>query len=181
MDTPAPISLGLFGSSHISRYPLHLFRKYNIQPKVISTSPRNIAAIERNNTVHQSIQYIETHNIKLDMILILIGANDIGSLHPQQISDGIIRIGNSFNKINIQPIIVPIFNRESPRNISKALYETHRNRINKLLRLHYKKQHSHIIMETPNLHLEKDGVHLAIQGYKALTKAIAFHIQKNKH
>ena len=178
MNTPAPISLGLFGSSHISRYPLHLFHNYNIQPIVISSSPKNIAAIERENTVHQAIQHIQSHNIKLDMILILIGANDIGTLHPQQIIDGIIRIGDTFNNINIQPIIVPILNRKSPRNISQALYKTHRNRINKHLRLHYKNQHIHNIIQTPNLHLEKDGVHLAKHGYNALTKAIAFHIKK---
>ena len=178
MNTPAPISLGLFGSSHISQYPLHLFNKYNIQPKVISSSPKNIAAIIRNNTVHQSIQHIQAHNIKLDMILILVGANDIGTLNPQQIRDGIIQIGDTFNNINIQPIIVPIFNRKSPRNISITLYNTHRNKINKLLRLHYKKQHTHNIIQITNLHLKEDGIHLAKHGYNALTKAIAFHIRK---
>ena len=112
------------------------------------------------------------------MILILVGANDIGTLNPQQILDGVIQIGDTFNNINIQPIIVPIFNRKSPSNISKTLYNTQQNWINKLLRLHYKKQHTHNIIQIPNLHLKRDGVHLAKHGYNSLTKAIAFHIKK---
>ena len=98
MNTSAPI-VGLFGSSHISHYPLDIFHTYNIHPIVISSSPENIAAIIRQNTVHHTIKYIQSHNITLDRILILIGANDIGTLTPTQIVQGIIHIANSFNNI----------------------------------------------------------------------------------
>ena len=41
------------------------------------------------------------------MILIIVGANDIGNLNPIQITQGIIEIANNFSAINIHPIIIP--------------------------------------------------------------------------
>ena len=71
MSTSAPI-VGLFGSFHFAHYPLDIFYNYNIHPKVISSSPKNIAAIIRQNTVHHAIKYIQSLKITLDRILILI-------------------------------------------------------------------------------------------------------------
>ena len=178
MNTSAP-TIGLFGSSHISHYPLDIFHTYNIHPIIISSSPKNIAAIIKQDTVHHTIKYIQSHNITLDKILILIGANDIGTLTPTQIAQGIIHIANSFNNINIQPIIVPLFNRHKPNSISKTQYNTDKNKINKHLRLHYKRQHQYNIIKIANLRLEEDGVHITKQGYRTLTKAIAYHIKKS--
>ena len=175
MNTSAPI-VGLFGSSHIYHYPLDLFHSIKIHPIVISSSPRNIAAINRQNTVQHTIKRIQRHNITLDKIVILIGGNDIGTLTPIQIIQGIIHIANSFSNINIQPIIVPIFNRLKPFNITESQYNTGRNKINKHLRLHYKKLHQHNILRIHNLRLDEDGVHLTRQGYITLTKAIKHHI-----
>ena len=149
MPTGIRVSLGFFGSSHIERYPLHLFTfissfMSNITPFLISSSPKNIQSILSQNTVEQTIARITEQNIKLDFMVILVGANDIGTLSPKQIAEGIIFIAKSFAKINIFPIIVPIFNRDSPQYKDRTpmpqhIYNTSKNKINRILRRHFKK------------------------------------------
>ena len=175
-------ALGLFGSSHSEKFPLHFFQRqyfnFQIQPIHISSSPKNIAAILKENTTKKAIEYIQTNNIHLDYIMILIGGNDIGQgkLNPTEIADGIIKIANSFAEINIEPVIVPIFNRKRPRKISKEEYDSDRSKINRRLAAHYKKQHVRRIIILKNLHLKEDGVHLVDSSYRVLAKSIAFHI-----
>ena len=113
MNSNSSTSLGLFGSSHIDHYPLDLFKNHNILPHIISSTPKNIAAIKKQDTVKMKIAQIQAQKVELDMILIIIGANDIGNLDPNQIAQGIIEIANSFSKVNIQPIIIPLFNRKN--------------------------------------------------------------------
>ena len=176
------LSLGLFGSSHIERYPIHLFKhlhqfNFTINPILISSHPKNIRAILKQNTVTAAIQYIQQNNIHLDYILILIGANDIGTLNSTQIAAGILHIADTFTSYNIQPIITPIFNRDAPWYITVEYYKTERNRINRTLRQHFKKQHLTRILNIKDLHLSYDGVHLKPTAYRVITKSIAYHIQ----
>ncbi len=176
--------LGLFGSSHVEQFPYETFNllkdfKFTIKPIHISSSPKNIRAILRQDTVNKTIKHIQSNHIHLDYILILIGANDIGYLSPEKITQGIIYIADSFTNINIQPIIVPIFNRDAPSEIPVPLYDSHRNRINRQLRNHYKRQHLTRIISLNKLHLDGDGVHLTYSSYRVITKSIAYHIQKS--
>ena len=77
-------------------------------------------------------------------MLIMVGGNDIGSWSAKQIAQGILYIAHRFSRINIQPIIVPIFNREAPHNITIRQYNTSRDKINHTLRKHFKNSTSHV-------------------------------------
>ena len=178
MNLKAPISLGLFGSSHIDHYPLYLFHRHHIHPQIISSSPKNIRDIKKQNTVQNKIAHMMANNITIDMILLIIGANDVGTLSPQEIVQGIIDIANSFSAINIKPIIVPLFNRSKPNNLTVAQYNTIRNKVNSKLRLHYKRHHQYIVIKMHDMHL-KDGIHLNEKSYIYLTNAIISHIRKS--
>ena len=188
MPTGTKVSFGFFGSSHIEHYPLFLFRFItsfisNITPFHISSSPKNIQSILSQNTVEQTIKSITERKIKLDFMVILVGANDIGTLSPKQIAEGIIYIAKSFANINIFPIIVPIFNRESPRYKNKTpmpqhIYNSSKNKINKILTQHYKKQNMKCVLNIRTLKLTGDGVHLTPSSYQVLTKTITHHINR---
>ena len=101
------VSLGLFGSSHVQHYPLELFKILNlnvnvrIHPIHISSKPKNISSVLRQDTAGKIVKYINRYNIHLDYLLILIGANDIGHLSPTHISQGIIYLANKFNKMDL--------------------------------------------------------------------------------
>ena len=80
------VSLGLFVSSHVQNYPLHLFKDldlnidFRIHPIHISSKPKNIYSILKQGTARKIIKYIKSNNIHLDYILILIGVSDVGHL-----------------------------------------------------------------------------------------------------
>ena len=172
-------TVGLLGSSHISRFPLPIFREHLIKPIIVSDNPRNTQAFIQNNTIQSILTYITTQNITLDYIFIMIGANDIGRLTHRQITNNLIHIAQHFQKLNITPIIAPIINRESPRNITRAVYNTNRNHINKALRKHFKKHNQQNLLKIHNLKLNNDGVHLTQSSYKTLAKAIKHHITRH--
>ena len=181
-STLRKVNIGLFGSSHIQNFPHDLFKNlqnfpFTLHPIHISSSPKNLRAILGQNTVTQAIRRIQTQNIHLHCILILVGANDIGRLTPTQIAQGIIHIADRFQSINIQPLIVPIFNRLHPKGIEESFYKSERSKINRRLRAHYRRHRTHNIIGIKNLKLDQDGVHLTTSSYRVITKAVAHHIK----
>ena len=111
--------------------------------------------------------------IDLDAVFIFAGGNDICSgCDPSTIADNILYIAREFEAIGVEPIVMPIINRERPWNMKEEEYNTIRYSINRRLRDQSKKQRlRYRVLPLHYLRLE-DGVHLTDNSYEKLSLAI---------
>ena len=172
--------LGLFGSSHIQQFKDEILTSESVKTYKLSYSPKSASAILKVNKTEQVINKIRKKAVELDAVLIMIGGNDIHAhCNPTTIAKNIISIANKFEQNNIEPIIVPILNRTSPRNmLHKSQYNKCRNEINSQLRSHYKTIRQQKVLKINHLALKDDGVHLLESSYAILCKAILHHLDR---
>ena len=165
--------IGLFGSSHIKRFPSEMLKKLGLKPQKLSFNPKRADTIISSGRLDRVITRIIEDFIDLDAVFIFAGGNDIYSgCDPRTITDNILYIAKEFESIGVEPIIMPIINREKPWNMEEEEYNSIRYSINRRLREQSRKQHlRYRVLPLHYLRLE-DGVHLTNNSYERLSLAI---------
>ena len=173
--------LGLVGDSTAEHYPLEDLEDQDIDPIVLSCSPKKARDLVRSGRLDDMIHYTHENHPDLDAVFIFIGGNDVGpNCEVREILANILEIAQSFEDIGIPQIIMPLMNRDNPRGISVSKYTMIRNGVNRLIRRHYQRNFQRgVVFNMENLELKSDGVHLTRWSYRKLSRAIK--IQLNYH
>ena len=168
--------IGLLGSSQIKYFPLELLENEGLTPELLSCNPTRAGEIISSGKLEQVTTSIFENHIDLDAVFIFCGANDIYSgCRPIAIADDIMYIAEEIYLTGLEPIIMPIINRDKPRNMEVDEFNAIRNSINRALRDTYKKRNfRYRVLDINKLQLDKyDGVHLTNYSYRILSRAIA--------
>ena len=134
------LKLGLVGSSQIENYPLDTLEEKNLEPIMLSSDPKNAKEIVNSGKLDEIIiSTIEQHQ-DMDAVFIFVGGNDVKKhCNVSEIGKNILEIAESFYNIGIEPIIMPLINRENPLGISVEKYNMIRNSVNRFIRRFYQR------------------------------------------
>ena len=172
------LKLGLVGSSQIENYPLDLLEEKNLEPIMLSSDPKNAKEIVNSGKLDEIIiSTIEQHQ-DMDAVFIFVGGNDVKKhCEVSEIGNNILEIAESFYNIGIEPIIMPLINRQNPLGISVDKYNMIRNSVNRFIRRYYQRNgQRHNVLNLDNLDLQPDGVHLLRSSYCEISRAIKIKI-----
>ena len=174
--------LGLVGDSTVEHFPLEDLEDEDIDPIVLSCSPKRARRLVHSGRLNDIIHYTLERHPDLDAVFIFIGGNDVApSCEVREILGNILEIAQSFEEIGIPQIIMPLMNRTNPRGISVSDYTMIRNGVNRLIRRHYQRNSQRgVVFNMENLELEPDGVHLTRWSYRKLSNAIKIQL-KHRH
>ena len=166
--------LGLVGSSQIEKYPLDLLEDQNLVPIMLSSSPKNAKDIVNSGRLDEIIESTIKQHHDMDAVFIFVGGNDVKKhAEVRDIAMNILEIAERFNDIGIEPIIIPLINRENPSGILVPKYTKIRNSINRFIRKFYQKNNKkYNVINLDNLDLKTDGVHLRRSSYREISRAI---------
>ena len=166
--------LGLVGSSQIEKYPLDLLEDQNLVPIMLSSSPKNAKDIVNSGRLDEIIESTIKQHHDMDAVFIFVGGNDVKKhSEVREIAMNILEIAERFNDIGIEPIIMPLINRENPSGILVPKYTKIRNSINRFIRKFYQKNNKRYnVINLDNLDLKTDGVHLRRSSYREISRAI---------
>ena len=115
--------LGLVGSSQIEKYPLDLLEDQNIVPIMLSSSPKNAKDIVYSGRLDEIIHSTIEQHPDMDAVFIFVGGNDVKkNSEVREIAMNILEIAERFEDIGIDPIIMPLINRENPSGILVPKY-----------------------------------------------------------
>ena len=116
---------------------------------------------------------IEQHP-DMDGVFIFVGGNDVKKhSEVREIAMNILEIAERFEDIGIDPIIMPLINRENPSGILVPKYTKIRNSINRLIRRYYQRNYKkYNVINIENLDLKPDGVDLTRRSYRNISRAI---------
>ena len=168
--------IGLLGSSQIKYFPLELLEEEGLTPIKLSYSPTRACDIIQSGKLDEITTDIIENFIDIDAIFMFCGANDIYSgCKPKVIADNIMYIAEVIYNTGLEPIVMPIINRNKPRNMEVEEFNAIRNSINRAIRNNYKKENfRYRVLDINKLQLdERDGVHLTNYSYRILSRAIA--------
>ena len=173
-------NIGLVGSSQIKWFPTELLKQQGLRPIKLSHKPTNTQDLIKSGKLEKVVQDIIENHHQLDAVFLFIGANDIHrKCSPRRIINNIISIANEFANIGVEPIIMPIINREKPWGMNEDHFNTIRNSINRGLRNFYQRRGKFLrVMNINNLTLKSDGVHLTYSSYKHLSRSIAHQMRQ---
>ena len=171
--------LGLVGDSTAEDYPLEYLEDQDIDPIVLSCSPKKARDLVHSGRLDDMIHYTHENHPDLDAVFIFIGGNDVvPECTPREILGYILKIAESFEEIGIPQIVMPLMNRTQPKGIHVTNYKHIRNGVNRLMRRHYERNSQRgIVLNMEDLELEPDGVHLTTWGYRRLSHAIKVQLQ----
>ena len=117
--------LGLVGDSTVEHFPLEDLEDEDIDPIVLSCSPKRARRLVHSGRLNDIIHYTLDRHPDLDAVFIFIGGNDVApSCEVREILGNILEIAQSFEEIGIPQIIMPLMNRTTGlHNGTKALTE----------------------------------------------------------
>ena len=166
--------LGLVGSSQIEKYPLDLLEDQNFVPIMLSSSPKNAKDIVYSGRLDEIIHSTIEQHPDMDAVFIFVGGNDVKKhSEVREIAMNILEIAERFEDIGIDPIIMPLINRENPSGILVPKYTKIRNSINRLIRRYYQRNYKkYNVINIENLDLKPDGVDLTRRSYRNISRAI---------
>ena len=166
--------LGLVGSSQVEKYPLELLEDQDIDPIMLSSSPKNAKDIVYSGRLDEIIHSTIEQHPDMDAVFIFVGGNDVKKhSEVREIAMNILEIAERFEDIGIDPIIMPLINRENPSGILVPKYTKIRNSINRFIRRYYQKNNKRYnVINIDNLDLKPDGVHLTRSSYRKISRAI---------
>ena len=166
--------LGLVGSSQIEKYPLDLLEVQNFVPIMLSSSPKNAKDIVYSGRLDEIIHSTIEQHPDMDAVFIFVGGNDVKKhSEVREIAMNILEIAERFEDIGIDPIIMPLINRENPSGILVPKYTKIRNSINRSIRKYYQRNYKkYNVINIENLDLKPDGVHLTRRSYRKISRAI---------
>ena len=166
--------LGLVGSSQVEKYPLELLEDQDIDPIMLSSSPKNAKDIVYSGRLDEIIHSTIEQHPDMDGVFIFVGGNDVKKhSEVREIAMNILEIAERFEDIGIDPIIMPLINRENPSGILVPKYTKIRNSINRFIRRYYQKNNKRYnVINLDNLDLKPDGVHLTRSSYRKISRAI---------
>ena len=167
----------MVGSSHIRRWPNNSFpSNFNIYKLDTSTSIIKIAKSVATISLPAT-----SSNPNQNFALIAAGGNNIGQDSISEIFNAINKTARILRERGLQPIILPILHRQRSTKCPEiALYNSSRQKINKMLRghfSHHKFTYNTIINIPQKLPLHSDLVHLSPVSYEIITGQVIFHIQ----
>ena len=174
------LKLGLVGSSQVQYFPVDTLKDANFEPIILSSDPKNAKEIINSGKLDElMISTIEQHQ-DMDAVFIFVGGNDVKkNCEVSEIGNNILTIAESFYNIGIEPIIMPLINRQNPLGISVDKYNI-RNSVNRFIRRYYQRNgQRHNVLNLDNLDLQEDGVHLLRESYCEISRAI--RIKMNIH
>ena len=166
--------LGLVGSSQVEKFPLELLEDQDIDPIMLSSSPKNAKDIVYSGRVDEIIHSTIEQHPDMDAVFIFVGGNDVKKHSKvREIAMNILEIAERFEDIGIDPIIMPLINRENPSGILVPKYTKIRNSINRFIRRFYQKNNKRYnVINLDNIDLKPDGVHLTRSSYRKISRAI---------
>ena len=177
----------LVGSSHINRYPTDLFPEGHVA-ETSSYEP-----LATNFYLNHSIQYAINHPRKPDVIIMIMGGNDIACLPRNNVnppSDNFIitaikSIAKEIHENNIIPIVIPIPPREDTKlaktGITRQVYERRRININKIIEKELTEELGYNPMPYNPMKttiLSDDKIHLSFIEYIDITKKIVDQVKR---
>ena len=174
MNRRKKFTVGLVGDSTVEHFPLEYLEDQDIDPIMLSSSPKKARNIVYSGRLDDIIHYTLEQHPDLDGVFIFVGGNDVKpNSEVREIASNILQIAERFEDIGIPPIIMPLMNRDSPLGISVPKYTMIRNGINRLIRRHYQRNFQRYnVFNMENLQLKPDGVHLTRWSYRKLSRAI---------
>ena len=175
------LKLGLVGSSQVRYYPMDTLENEDLQPIILSTDPTRAREIIETGKLDEIISTTLDQHQDMDAVFIFVGGNDVReNSEVSEIGDNILTIAESFYKIGIEPIVMPLINRQNPLGISVYKYNMIRNSVNRFIRRWYKRNgQRHNVLNLDDLKLQEDGVHLLRESYCEISRAI--RIKMNIH
>ena len=176
------LKLGLVGSSQIENYPLDLLEEKNLEPIMLSSDPKNAKEIVNSGRLDEIIDTTIEQHQDMDAVFIFVGGNDVKKhCKVSEIGRNILEIAERFYDIGIEPIIMPLINRDNPLGITVPKYTMIRNSINRFIRRFYQRNGKRYnVINLDNLDLKPDGVHLKRSSYRKISRAIKIQILLNK-
>ena len=168
------LKLGLVGSSQIENYPLDLLEEKNLEPVMLSSDPKNAKEIVNSGRLDEIIDTTIEQHQDMDAVFIFVGGNDVKEhCKVSEIGRNILEIAERFYDIGIEPIIMPLINRDNPLGITVPKYTMIRNSINRFIRRFYQRNGKRYnVINLDNLDLKTDGVHLRRSSYREISRAI---------
>ena len=168
------LKLGLVGSSQIENYPLDLLEEKNLEPIMLSSDPKNAKEIVNSGRLDEIIDTTIEQHQDMDAVFIFVGGNDVKEhCKVSEIGRNILEIAERFYDIGIEPIIMPLINRDNPLGITVPKYTMIRNSINRFIRRFYQRNGKRYnVINLDNLDLKTDGVHLRRSSYREISRAI---------
>ena len=168
------LKLGLVGSSQIENYPLDLLEEKNLEPIMLSSDPKNAKEIVNSGRLDEIIDTTIEQHQDMDAVFIFVGGNDVKEhCKVSEIGRNILEIAERFYDIGIEPIIMPLINRDNPLGITVPKYTMIRNSINRFIRRFYQRNGKRYnVINLDNLDLQPDGVHLRRSSYYEISRAI---------
>ena len=168
------LKLGLVGSSQIENYPLDLLEEKNLEPIMLSSDPKNAKEIVNSGRLDEIIDTTIEQHQDMDAVFIFVGGNDVKKhCKVSEIGRNILEIAESFYNIGVEPIIMPLINRDNPLGITVEKYNMIRNSINRFIRRFYERNGKRYnVINLDNLDLQPDGVHLRRSSYCEISRAI---------
>ena len=175
------LKLGLVGSSQVKYYPVDTLKNENLEPIILSTDPKNAKEIIESGKLDEIISTTIDQHQDMDAVFIFVGGNDVKeNSEVSEIGNNILTIAESFYNRGIEPIVMPLINRQNPLGISVDKYNMIRNSVNRFIRRWYKRNgQRHNVLNLDNLKLQEDGVHLLRESYCEISRAI--RIKMNIH
>ena len=168
------LKVGLVGSSQVQYFPVDTLKDANLEPIILSSDPKNAKEIVNSGKLDELIiSTIEQHQ-DMDAVFIFVGGNNVKKhCEVSEIGKNILEIAESFYNIGIEPIIMPLINRQNPLGISVDKYNMIRNSVNRFIRRYYQRNgQRHNVLNLDNLDLQPDGVHLIRSSYCEISRAI---------
>ena len=128
------LKLGLVGSSQIENYPLDLLEEKNLEPIMLSSDPKNAKEIVNSGRLDEIIDTTIEQHQDMDAVFIFVGGNDVKEhCKVSEIGRNILEIAERFYDIGIEPIIMPLINRDNPLGITVPKYNMIRNSVNRFI------------------------------------------------
>ena len=168
------LKVGLVGSSQIENYPLDTLEEDNLEPIMLSSDPKNAKEIVNSGRLDEIIDTTIEQHQDMDAVFIFVGGNDVKEhCKVSEIGRNILEIAERFYDIGIEPIIMPLINRDNPSGITVPKYTMIRNSINRFIRRFYQRNGKRYnVINLDNLDLKTDGVHLRRSSYREISRAI---------
>ena len=167
-------TLGLVGDSTVEQFPLEYLEDQDIDPIMLSSSPKKARNIVYSGRLDDIIHNTIEQHPDLDGVFIFIGGNDVKqNSEVREIASNILEIAERFEDIGIPPLIMPLVNRDNPSGILVPKYRKIKNSVNRLIRRYYQSNNKkYNVINIENLELKPDGVHLTRRSYRTISRAI---------
>ena len=179
---PKPIRVLLFGSSHVVRFPDHIYNDINN----IITKKLHVSRIGAENTMRRAS---EIHNFRenIDAVVLIIGGNDVDQpdlkgTDMRKTIKHFIHLTQTFIYDNIPTFIFPIMERKRPSHLKPQLYKDLIYHYNKELQ-NFSNEYNYpiLINFTFTLELQQDGIHFSTSDYVKISQKIKQHINTHIH